>query len=161
MNFEYQQRIALVQLDYEHSLKLIDGIVRTSSILRQIAITSAITLIGLAFINKSSWFAIAAVTLTLLYGFFDAYHGWLYSTVLNRVKQMEKIFEAQFSAEGRSYDPLLAKRFEDSLDQFRIGTMTRLPKFQVKFLLEAKPWIMYLIYPILLITGIVAAVLCS
>ena len=154
-------QLGVIRLDYEQSLRFIDGVVRISSTIRQTTMTAGVALIGLSIQNKSPALALAAVALGLLMGLYDAYHGWLYSRALERVTAMEGILRAEKSAYARIDDEAVVTRLEELVDDFRVGPLTNLPRFGPTSLLEARPRLMYTIYPLTVAAGIAAAHYCK
>jgi hypothetical protein len=152
-----QASLPLIELDYEQSLRFIDGVVRISATIRQTTTTAAVALIGLSIQNKSPELAIAAVILGVTLGFMDGYHGWLYKESLRRVTQMENIFRQAKAAQFRPDDDAVTDRLADLIDDFKVGALSQLPQFTPRNLLDARPTIMYTIYPLTIVGGILAA----
>lgn len=154
-------QLALIRTDYEQSLRFIDGVVRISSTVRQTTITASLALIGLSIENQSPALAIAAASLGVLMGLLDGYHGWLYSTALARVTSIEGIFRQEKAVWSRPEDEQIADRLDEMLDDFQIGVVSHLGRFSLGKLRDARPPMMYLIYPLALAGGIIAATVCK
>lgn len=152
--------LSLIQLDYEQSLRFIDGVVRISSTIRQTTTTAAVALIGISLQSKSPEFSIAAIVLGVTMGLMDAYHGWLYNASLQRATQMESIFRQAKSAQARPDDNSVSDRLADMIDDFKVGALSQLPPFRPYKLLDARPRIMYGIYPLTVLAGTLAAIIC-
>ncbi len=90
----------------------------------------------------------------------DAYHGWLYNEALRRVTTMESILRQAKSAQLRPDDEAVAQRLAEMIDDFKIGPLSELPKFRPVSLLSARPLLMYAIYALTAVGGILAAILC-
>lgn len=152
--------LSLIQLDYEQSLRFIDGVVRISATIRQTTATAGVALIGLSIQNKSPEFAIAAIVLGVTMGLMDGYHGWLYNESLRRATQMERIFRQAKSAQFRPDDNSVSDRLANMIDDFKVGALSQLPPFRPRNLLDARPRIMYTIYPLTVLAGTLAATIC-
>jgi hypothetical protein len=149
--------LAIVRFDYERSLEFIDGVTKISSTIRQTAATASVALIGLAIQDKSRALGIAAAVLGLVLGLMDGYHGALYSQTLKAVGAAERIFRQAKQALERPYDDAIRERLREMVEDYTPGVVSRLSTFSFGGLKEARPALMYLIYPVAIIGGAAAA----
>jgi len=74
--------VRVLELDYEKTTKLIEGIVSSSFTIRGWGIALISALIGLTFQAQRWEIAGLAIVVTFLIAFVDGYHSWLYAKVL-------------------------------------------------------------------------------
>src|SRR5690349_6560628 len=98
------EQVRLVELDYERTTKLTEGILASGINLRGWAVTLTLALIALAF-ERSLW-PISALSIVLIFllGIADAYYGWLYSEVLSHGLNAERLLHRYYAALSRGDD---------------------------------------------------------
>lgn len=137
--------IVLVQEDYTATRSLIDGVVRTSIALRGIGMTLTLALLGYAVAHSSVIVAALGFPTTWLFLYLDAYHGWLYDEGRRRARDIERLLRLRYRQIERGDEEADGERDLDrALAQYEPGQYLALPRFRYRFLLRARPRVVYL-----------------
>ena len=122
--------ITVLELDYEKTTKLIEGIVSSSFTIRGWGIALISALIGLTFQSKVWEIAVLGVIVTVLIAFIDGYHSWLYSRVLRHATQIEHVLGLYYAASARGDDDLEALlEFEVAIQAHQFGRIADIHDF--------------------------------
>jgi hypothetical protein len=140
-NTEHKELIRVVELDYEKTTKLIEGIVGTSFTIRGWGIALISALIGFTFHTQYWQVAALALVVTLLIAFMDGYHSWLYAKTLQHTQNVERVLGLYYAALARGDDDPGARRdFEVAILAHQFGRFAEIQKqFGLKSLREARP----------------------
>lgn len=139
-----KELIDLIKLEYETARSFLDGVVRVSNGLRPVAVALVTALLGFA-LAKPSWpAALCGLAAVLVFGYLDAYHGWLYTVALSRVSALEGILALRYKqVERDGGDDDVELDVEDALAAHRFGQYQNVPTFKLKYLLRAQPHNLY------------------
>ena len=107
---EQKELVRLLELDYEKTTKLIEGIIGSSFTVRGWGIALISALIGLTF-QAARWeIAGLAIVATFLIALVDGYHSWLYSKILRHAQKIEAIVTLYYASLARGEDDPRARR---------------------------------------------------
>ena len=151
----------LLELDYEHTTKLIEGIVSSSFTIRGWGIALISALIGLTFQAERWEIAALSVVVTFLIAFVDGYHSWLYAMVLRHAQNVERILALYYASLARGDDDPDARRdYEVAAQAHQFGRFAEVQKFRLCALCQARPrLVIVILYATLLICALVSGVL--
>lgn len=124
---EIEALVALVKLDYEHTLGFIDGVVRVSTSIRTIATAGWLALIAAAVQTGHGWLAVLASVGVGVLGLQDAYHGWLYAEARKRAVELERLLEGYYKYLQRTTQAGAAADLLKRLHNHRFGQRSRVP----------------------------------
>jgi hypothetical protein len=137
---DQSELVRLLELDYEKTTKLIEGIVGSSFTIRGWGIALVSALVGLTFQAQLWEIAGLAVVITLLIGLIDGYHSWLYSRALSHAQSIERVLGLYYAALSRGEDDPQARReFEIAILSHRFGRFSGIGKFRLAALRESRP----------------------
>jgi hypothetical protein len=151
--------LTVVELDYEKTTKVIEGIVGTSFTIRGWGIALISALIGLTFQTQFWQVAALALVVTLLIAFMDGYHSWLYAKTLQHAQNLERVLGLYYAALARGADdPAAHREFEVAILAHQFGRFAEIQKrFSLKSLRDARPrLILVILYGTLLSCAIVS-----
>ena len=157
-----KELIRILELDYEKTTKLIEGIVSTSFTIRGWGIALVSALIGFTFQTQFWQIAALSVVVTLLIAFMDGYHSWLYAKALQHTQNLERVLGLYYAALARGEDDPVARRdFEVAILAHQFGRFAEIQrKFGLKALREARPrMILVILYGTLLSCALVSGTL--
>jgi hypothetical protein len=138
--------ITLLKDDDEKTAKLIEGIVGSTFTIRGWGVALVSALIGLTFQTHLWTVAALAIVATLLIGFIDGYHSWLYGVLLVHAQAVERVLTAYYSSLSRGEDdPQAREDFQVALIAHQFGRFNGVRKFRVRDLKRARPRIVILI----------------
>src|SRR5689334_10503466 len=107
---EQKELVRVLEVDYEKTTKLTEGVVGSSFTIRGWGIALISALIGLTF-QASRWeIAALAIVVTLLIALTDAYHSWLYGKILRHAQNIEHILALYYASLARGADDPRARR---------------------------------------------------
>ncbi len=152
--------VRLLELDYEKTTKLIEGIVSSSFTIRGWGIALVSALVGLTFQAQLWEIAALAIIITFLIALIDGYHSWLYSRALSNAQNIEKVLGLYYAALARGDDdPQAYREFEVAILAHRFGRFSGIGKFRLKSLRESRPRLVILcLYVTLLVCAITSGV---
>ena len=142
---DQRQLLRLLELDYEKTTKLIEGIVGSGFAIRGwvVALTSA--LIGLTFQTRLWQIAVLAGILVLLFALIDAYHSWLYAKAFDHAQKVEHVLGLYYAALARGGDdPNAREEFVVALLAHPFGRFSDIQQFRLRALVDARPRIVIL-----------------
>lgn len=150
--------VRLLELDYEKTTTLVQGIVGTSFTVRGWGIALISALIGLTFQTQLWEVAALAIIVTLLVAFIDGYHAWLYAQVLQHAQNAEHVLALYYAFLARGDDDPDARRdYEVAIQAHQFGRFAEIRKFRLRALREARPrLIIIILYVTLLACAIVS-----
>lgn len=153
--------VRLLELDYEKTTKLIEGIVGSSFTIRGWGIALISALIGLTFQTQLWYIAAVAIIVTFLIAFVDAYHSWLYAKILKHAQNTEHVLSLYYAALARGEDDPQAHRdFEIAVMAHQFGRFSEMQRFRLGALKEARPRVVILLlYLTLLICALASGTL--
>jgi hypothetical protein len=157
-----KELIRIIELDYEQTTKLIEGVVGTSFTIRGWGITLVAALIGLTFQTGLWQMAALAGVATLLIGLMDGYHSWIYTKILRHAQNIERVLGLYYASLARGDDdPDAHIDFEVALLAHRFGRFAEFRKFGLKTLLrDARPrMVLVMLYLTLLICSAACGIL--
>jgi hypothetical protein len=158
-----KELIRVIELDYDRTAKVIDGVLGTSATIRGLLITAWVAVITLAF-DVTRW-ALAAITIAIvvIFGLLDAYHSCLYQEALGHAEELEGISQAYYGAIALGEDdPDADFDLQVSLQAYanRFGVYRSLHRFTAKDLRFARPRIFFtILYPALLAVSVISTVI--
>ena len=158
-----KELIRVIELDYDRTAKVIDGVLGTSATIRGLLITAWVAVITLAF-DVTRW-ALAAISIAIvvIFGLLDAYHSCLYQEALGHAEELEGISQAYYSAIALGEDdPDADFDLQVSLQAYanRFGVYHSLHRFTAKDLRFARPRIFFtILYPALLAVSVISTVI--
>jgi hypothetical protein len=158
-----RQLMELIELDYDTTRSLIDGVVRTSLALRGVGLTLSLALLTFSVQQSSLPIAICGLAAVVLFLYLDAYHGWLYAEGLKRAHELERLLSLRYKAlERADDDPDIAFNLDVALATHRFGQYSNIPRFKLRMLGKARPKSVYLVlYGILGGLSAAAIVYCA
>src|SRR5882724_6270754 len=134
------EQLRVLELDYEKTTKLIEGIVGSSFTIRGWAITLTSALLGFTFQARRWEIAALAVIVTILLAFIDAYHSWLYAGVLRHAQRVEGVLSAYYAYLSRGDDDPAARRaYEVAIQSHQFGRFAETQRFRLRALWYARP----------------------
>jgi len=137
--------VRLVELDYEKTTKLIEGVVATSFTIRGWGIALISALIGFTFQTQHREIAVLAAVVTCLIAVMDGYHSWLYAKLLQQAQNAERVLSLHYTALSRGEDDPAARReFEVAILAHRFGRFAEIQRFSLKSFREIRPRVMFL-----------------
>lgn len=137
--------IDLVREDYAATRSLIDGVVRTSIALRGVGVSLTIALLGYAVAHSSVIVAALGLPTTWLFLYLDSYHGWIYDEARRRARDIERVLRLRYrQVERGDEDPDAERDLDRALGQHKLGQYLALPRFRPRYLLRARPRVVYL-----------------
>jgi len=143
---ERAELVRILELDYEKTTKLVEGIVCSSFTIRGWGIALISALIGLTFQTQLWQVAVLATIVTVLIALMDGYHSWLYAKTFQHAQRVEHVLGLYYAALSRGDDPDARRDFEVALLSHRFGRFTEIStKFAVKDLRDAQPRMMLLV----------------
>jgi hypothetical protein len=150
--------VRVLELDYEKTTKLIEGVVGTSFTIRGWGIALISALIGLTFQTQLWEVAVLAIVVTLLIALIDGYHSWLYSKILRHAQQIEHVLALYYASLARGEDdPDALREFQVAIAAHQFGRFAEIQRFRLGALKEARPRMVILIlYVTLLACALVA-----
>lgn len=153
----------LIEVDYESTRSLIDGVVRTSHALRGVGLTLSLALLTFAFQQSSLPIALCGLVAVVLFLYLDTYHGWLYAEGLKRAHELEHVLSLRYKAlEREEDDPDVVLDLDVALAMHRFGQYSNIPRFKLRMLGRARPKSVYFsLYGILVGLSIAAIVYCA
>ena len=154
-----KELLRLLELDYEKTAKLSEGLVTSGFTIRGWAITLTSALVGVAFQNHL-WQLAAAVV--LLFALADGYQSWLYSRVMAHAESIERTFGAYYSSLARAGDLDAQREFRVALYAHSFGRFADAKRFSLNCLSEIPPKLVFAVmYVTLLICTIAGAALIA
>ena len=151
--------VRLLELDYERTTKLIEGVIGSSFTIRGWGIALSSALIGLTFQAQLWELAGLAIVVTLLIAFIDGYHSWLYAKTLRHATTIERVLGLYYASLARGDDdPEAVRDFEAAILAHQFGRFREIQKrFGLRALREARPRVVLLIlYATLLACAVVS-----
>lgn len=155
--------VRVLELDYEKTTKLIEGIVSSSFTIRGWGIALISALIGLTF-QAGLWeIAAVAAIVTFLIAFVDGYHAWLYGQVLRHAQNVEHVIGLYYASLARGEDdPDAGRDFEIAILSHRFGRFAEISKFSLGALRNARPrLVIVILYITLLVCAIISGILVT
>jgi hypothetical protein len=152
--------VRLVELDYERTSKLTEGVLASGINFRGWAVTLTLALIALAF-ERNLWpISALSIVLILLLGIADAYYGWLYAEVLSHGLNAERLLHLYYAALSRGGDdPEAFDECEDALAAYKFGSFSEIKRFAVRDLSRFRPKLVFTIsYATLLVVAVFATI---
>ncbi|HET6845151.1 MAG TPA: hypothetical protein VFK06_26210 [Candidatus Angelobacter sp.] len=149
-----KELVRVLELDYEKTTKVIEGITTSSFTIRGWGITLSSALIGLTFQTQHWEIAVLAAVVTLLIAFVDGYHSWLYAKVLQHANRIETVMRYYYAFLARGdVDDQARTDFLGKLLAHRFGRFTEIRKgFTFSDLREARPrYVIVTLYATLLV----------
>jgi hypothetical protein len=157
--------VRVLELDYQQTTKLVEGIVSSSFTIRGWGIALISALIGLTFQAQRWEIAALAIVVTVLIAFIDGYHSWLYANVLRHAQNVEHVLALYYASLARGEDDPEARRdYEVAIQAHQFGRFAEVQKFRLAVLREARPRVIIIIlYVTLMACALVsgALVVCS
>ena len=155
---EQPELVRVLELDYEMTTKLVEGIVNSSFTIRGWGIALISALIGLTFQAQHWEIAVLAVVVTILIAFVDGYHSWLYAKVLRHAQNVEHILSLYYSFLARGEDDPDARRdYEVAIGAHKFGRFAEIQKFRLGALWDARPRVIIItLYVTLLVCALVS-----
>jgi hypothetical protein len=157
-----RQLVELVRLDYDATLRAVNGFVTTGSQLRGIGVAAWGIVLGLAVSSESVALAILAAAVTAVFAYLDAYHSALYRRALARAISLEGLLDTYLDRLGiDAEDPEAILRARAKLETHRFGMHRSLaqPGWKDLHPLRARPYPVFRAgYPLLLISALLAAI---
>ncbi len=154
--------IRVLELDYEKTTQLIEGIVGTSFTIRGWGITLVAALVGLTFQAQLWEIAVLAVVVILLIALVDGYHSWLYGRILRHATNIERVLGLYYVSLARGDDdPEAHRAFEVAILAYQFGRFAEIREFGLKTLLRdaLSRWTFVALYATLLICALVSLAL--
>jgi hypothetical protein len=137
--------IRLLELDYEKTTKLIEGVVGTNFTIRGWGIALISALLGFTFQTQRWEIAVLAMVVTFLIAVMDGYHSWLYAKLLQQAQNVERVLGLHYSALSRGEDDPAARReFEIAILAHRFGRFAEIQKFGFKSFGTIRPRVVFL-----------------
>lgn len=156
---ELKSALHLLEVDYERTTKLIEGVVSTSASIRGWTITLTVALLGIAFERQSWPLGASAIVLILMLALVDGYHSWLYAEALRHVSYVEKTLSLYYASLASDGDPDARMAFDVQLRVHRLGPFGNLTTFTFRGLRHARPRILLVtLYGALLVIAAAATV---
>lgn len=153
-----KELVRLLELDYERTTKLTEGVIQSGITFRGWSITLTLALIAVAFDRQLWQLGVVAVVLIVLLGLADAYHGWVYGEAMAHVQTTERILHLYYTSLSRGEDdPLALDEFEDALLAYKFGSFADMKRFRARDLLRAKPRFVFVVSYLTLFAVAVAA----
>lgn len=141
---ERAELVRLLELDYEKTAKLIEGVVGTTFTIRGWGIALISALIGFTFQTQRWEIAVLAAVVTFLIAVMDGYHSWLYARLLQHAHNAERVLSLYYSALSRGEDDPAARReFEVAILAHRFGRFVEIQKFGFKSFREIRPRVVF------------------
>lgn len=154
---EQHELVRILELDYEKTTKLVEGIVGSSFTIRGWSIALISALIGLTFQTQLWQVAVLATVVTILMGLMDGYHSWLYAKTLQHAQAVESVLRLYYAALARGADDPEARiEFQVAILAHRFGRFAEVQKFDIKALRDTRPRMMI---PVLYGTLLICAVM--
>lgn len=139
--------VALVHADYDATRSMIDGVVRTSIALRAVGLTLTLALLGYALAHSSFAVGLLGLASTWAFLYLDAFHGWLYDEARRRARAVEQLLRLRYQQlERGDEDPDAGLDLDRALAAHRFGQYLALPRFRWRFLRQARPRAVYLLF---------------
>lgn len=156
-----RELIRLLELDYEKTTKLIEGLVASSFSIRGWGVTLTSALIGLTFQTRLWPIAGLAVVLTILFGLIDSYHSWLYARTFDHAQKVERVLGLYYAELARGADdPKAREDFEVALLAHPFGRFAETEHFRLAAIREARPRpVLLVLYVTLLVCALGSGVL--
>lgn len=155
-----KEMIRLVELDFDHTTKFIEGSVSTTTSLRGWAITVWAALIGVAFSQRLWVLAALAAIAIAAFAIVDAYYLFFYWQALFRARLLEDVTAKHYDALARGTDnPRTIAGADLALTTNRYGIYRSLRDLRFSHLLTVKPRTFLIVYAILIAVAIISAVL--
>ena len=157
-----KELIRIVELDYEQTTKLVEGVVGTSATIRGWGITIVVALMGLTFQTGLWQMAALAAVATVLIWLMDGYHSWIYAKILRHAQNIERVLGLYYVSLARGADdPDAHIDFEVALRAHRFGRFAEFRKFGLMTLMrDARPRVVLVVlYLTLLICSAVCGIL--
>lgn len=160
--YDTKEILRVLELDYEKTTKLVEGIVGSSFTIRGWGIAIISALIGITFQTQFWQVAALGVIVTFLIALMDIYHSWLYAKTLQHTQTLERVLGLYYASLARGEDDPAARReFEVAILAHQFGRFAEIEKkFGLKALREARPRvILVVLYVTLLVCAAVAGAL--
>jgi hypothetical protein len=157
-----KELVRVLELDYEKTNKVIEGVVTSGFTIRGWGITLSSALIGLTFQAQHWEIAVLAAVVTLLIAFLDGYHSWLYAKVMQHANRIESVMRSYYAFLARGdVDDQARIDFLGKILAHRFGRFTEIKRgFTFSNLREARPrYVIVTLYATLLICATVSGVL--
>jgi hypothetical protein len=150
--------VRVLELDYEKTTKVIEGVVSSSFTIRGWGIALISALIGLTFQTQLWELAGLGIVVTLLIAFIDSYHSWLYAKLLRHATDVEHVLGLYYAALARGEDdPDAIRDFEVAALAHRFGRFAELQRFRLRALLDVRPRLIILILYVTLMICTIAS----
>lgn len=157
-----RQLIDLVRLDYDASLRALNGFVTIASHLRGVGVAAWGVVLGLAVGNESVALALLAAAITVMFAYLDGYHSALYRRALARAISLEGVLDTYLDRLGiDAEDPEAILRARAKLETHRFGMNRSLahPGWKDLHPLRARPYPVFRAgYPLLVVSALFAAI---
>ena len=137
---DQRELLRCLELDYDKTTKLIEGIVGSGFTIRGWAVALISALIGLTFQTRLWQVAALAAILTLLFALIDGYYSWLYAKAFDHAQKVENVLRLYYGALARGADdPKAREDFEVALLAHPFGRFAEIEHFRLKALADARP----------------------
>jgi len=151
-------RTRLLELDHENAVRIIDGCLRTLSVVRGWSITVWLALVAAAIKLHDPWLSFLAVVPIVVFAVHDGYVSWAYRAAAKHARRVERVWQANYDAAGRgTTDPAVATNAEVKTQAHQLGALVQFPRFRLRqrrdlspavgFLRDMRPasgfWIVY------------------
>ena len=141
-----KELVRLLELDYERTTKLTEGVIQSGITFRGWSITLTLALVAVAFERQLWQLGLVAVVLIVLFGLADAYHGWVYAEAMAHAQGTERILHLYYASLSRGEDdPVAVEEFEDALFAYKFGSFAEMKRFRPKDLLKARPLFVFVV----------------
>jgi len=154
------EQLRVLELDYEKTTKLIEGIVGSSFYHSRMGNYSHLCSAGFTF-QARRW-EIAALCRYCHHSlaFIDAYHSWLYAGVLRHAQRVEGVLSAYYAYLSRGDDDPAARRaYEVAIQSHQFEDSQKRKRFRLRALWYARPRkIIITLYLTLLLCAIASGV---
>lgn len=157
---DQKEMIRLLELDYEKTTKLAEGVISNGFTIRGWAITLTSALIGFS-IQARLWpMAVLASALALLFALIDGYYSWLYARASAQAGAIEEVLRAYYGSLARGDDDTEAQHeFEALLLAHQFGRFSQTQRFTLLSLRDVRPRFVFVVmYVTLLLCGFAGAV---
>lgn len=150
--------VRVLELDYEMTTKLVEGLVSNSFTIRGWGIALISALIGLTFQAQRWEIAVLAIIVTILIAFVDGYHASLYAKVFRHAQNVEHVLSLYYSLLARGEDdPDAGRDYEVAIGAHKFGRFAEVRKFRFVNLRDARPRLVIIVlYATLLLCALVS-----
>lgn len=124
-------RMKLLELDHADAVRVVEGTLKTLSIVRGWTVTVWLGLVAAAVQVDNAWIAGLAFVPLVVFYLHDGYVSWSYREALGHACRVERVWQAAYDSVSRGQtDDAVVVDAEAKIQAHRLGVLLEFPRFR-------------------------------